>query len=253
MRQILPWQQIVDASQTENSIDNHNGVTNPGNSTAPLYFNSALASPIIGNENELKGADFEKRWNFPNCLGAVDGKHIKIKPPPESGSYFFKYKHFHGQDKLEESDDEATTNYSLILQLQNGDKPPRVTNYVESVVSSFTGDQFQRKENYFNTKVSVSRQVIEIAFALLKGRFRRLKYVDMNRTDLIPATVLAACVLHNICINCDSINEEYIQEGMNIEQIIENDHEEGFIQEANMDGRLLRNNLANMLWHQHGG
>lgn len=109
------------------------------------------------------------------------------------------------------------------------------------------------KENYFNTKVSVSRQVIEIAFALLKGRFRRLKYVDMNRTDLIPATVLAACVLHNICINCDSINEEYIQEGMNIEQIIENDHEEGFIQEANMDGRLLRNNLANMLWHQHGG
>lgn len=56
----------------------------------------------------MKGADFEKRWNFPNCLGAVDGKHIKIKPPPESGSYFFKYKHFHGQVLM------AIANYDLI-------------------------------------------------------------------------------------------------------------------------------------------
>lgn len=26
-------------------------------------------------------AKFAKKTNFPNCLGAVDGKHIKIKKP----------------------------------------------------------------------------------------------------------------------------------------------------------------------------
>lgn len=38
---------------------------------------------------------FEERRQFPNCLGAVDGKHLVLQPPPASGSHFFNYKKSH--------------------------------------------------------------------------------------------------------------------------------------------------------------
>ena len=38
--------------------------------------------------------DFYVRWNFPNCIGAIDGKHIMIQCLSNSGSLFFNYKSY---------------------------------------------------------------------------------------------------------------------------------------------------------------
>lgn len=36
--------------------------------------------------------EFESLCNFPNCIGATDGKHIDIEAPPNSGTIFHNYK-----------------------------------------------------------------------------------------------------------------------------------------------------------------
>ncbi|KAA0201365.1 hypothetical protein HAZT_HAZT000656, partial [Hyalella azteca] len=36
--------------------------------------------------------NFEIKWNFPHCCGALDGKHVAIKRPPGSCAEFYNYK-----------------------------------------------------------------------------------------------------------------------------------------------------------------
>ena len=39
--------------------------------------------------------EFYARWQFPNCVGAIDGKHLVMQPPTGSGSHYVNYKHTH--------------------------------------------------------------------------------------------------------------------------------------------------------------
>lgn len=52
-----------------------------------------MKMPSSENEWEAVAAGFNK-WNFPHCLGAVDGKHIRLQKPDNAGSVYHNYKGF---------------------------------------------------------------------------------------------------------------------------------------------------------------
>jgi len=39
--------------------------------------------------------EFETEWNFPHCIGAIDGKRINMECSKKAGSPYFNYKNFH--------------------------------------------------------------------------------------------------------------------------------------------------------------
>lgn len=54
----------------------------------PIYL------PEPSNETWKNAATgFYERWQFPNGVGSIDGKHVAIKCPPKSGSSYYCYKY----------------------------------------------------------------------------------------------------------------------------------------------------------------
>ena len=50
-----------------------------------------MAVPTAAEWTDIS-AKFQEKWDFPLCCGAVDGKHVVMKAPPNSGSRFNNYK-----------------------------------------------------------------------------------------------------------------------------------------------------------------
>lgn len=79
-----------------------------------------------------------------------------------------------------------------------------------------------RQQTSYNYKLSKTRSIIERCFGLLKGRFRRLRYLDCVKTEFLPTVIMATCVLHNIATR----NEEELEEDCIESQLDDDDDDE---------------------------
>ena len=65
------------------------------------------------------------------------------------------------------------------------------------------------EEERRNTKISRGRVIIENCFGSLKCKFRRLRDIQNTRPDIVVKIVLAACTLHNICLDTEYVCEDH--------------------------------------------
>lgn len=56
-----------------------------------IYY--ILQKPSTPDEWRTVAQGFHKQWNFPHCVGALDGKHVVIQKPGKSGLTYLNYKH----------------------------------------------------------------------------------------------------------------------------------------------------------------
>lgn len=179
--------------------------------------------------------DFMQTWNFPHCIGAIDGKHIKIKAPQHSGSMYFNYKHHFsivlqgvcdanyklimidvgGYGKQSDGGTFQNSNmYKLMhqkkLQIPDCDFLPETTVRAPYV---FIADEayplmtnllkpYSRKhltlENLnFNQRLSRARKTIECTFGIMVAKWRLLSKPIETHEKTADDIIKAICILHN--------------------------------------------------------
>ncbi|KAJ8964770.1 hypothetical protein NQ314_004661 [Rhamnusium bicolor] len=72
-------------------------------------------------------------------------------------------------------------------------------------------DNLTHNQRSFNQRISKYRNIVEHAFGLLKGRFRRLIRLGNKKIDIVISCVVAAVVLHNFCIKWDDLGEDFLE------------------------------------------
>jgi hypothetical protein len=61
--------------------------------TVSVFFTFFLM-PHTENEWLQVSTEYDRKWNFPHCLGVMDGKHVALQDPTNSASDYFNYKVF---------------------------------------------------------------------------------------------------------------------------------------------------------------
>lgn len=214
-----------------------------------LFHNEHLALPT--RDQFLKIADdFMGKWQFPNCLGSIDGKHVRIKNPRKSGSLYFNYRKFFSivlqavvdaryrficidVGSYGHQHDAGTFRQSMFhnVVIQNQSQIPDArplpgTNL--SVPFVFLGDEaypllpnllrpypktsLNAETQYYNDRHSRARKTVECAFGIMTNKWRLLwKPIEVN-PDKADNIIKCICLLHNVVIDIDGQPSENVEQ-----------------------------------------
>ncbi|XP_039757928.1 uncharacterized protein LOC120632189 [Pararge aegeria] len=187
---------------------------------------------------------FKNIWQFPNCIGALDGKHVQIRSPHNSGSQFYNYKKSFSTVLLavvdanykfvivdvgaygRNSDGGILSNSKLGQKLNNtlhipqnkclpstnkeiphvfvADEAFPLTN---NIMRPFPGNDIRGDEQkkIFNYRLSRARRMVESAFGIMVQKYEVFQRPLKVQPHHLDKIILACTCLHNFLID-----EKYI-------------------------------------------
>lgn len=189
--------------------------------------------------------DYWHFWNYPLCLGAVDGKHVMIQAPKNSGTMFYNYKHYFSIVLLASVD--ANYCFTLLsigaygkqsdggvfaaskfgkklaenkLQIPGPAKLPG-SNIISphvfvaddafqltpNMMKPYSGTGLSPEKEIFNYRLSRARRLSENAFGVLQARWRILSRKMICAPESADAAVKACVALHNYLRKTDSSHQ----------------------------------------------
>lgn len=192
---------------------------------------------MTSTENEWKqiASDFGETYQFWNCLGALDGKHVAIKKPAKSGLLYFDYKsHFsivlmalvnHNKEFIMVDvgtngriSDGGVLFYTKFWEMYekgelNLPTPSALPNsstdfpYVfisddafalgKNLMKPYPQTSCDPKRKTFNYRLSRARSVVEGGFGILASKFGVFLTPIAFQPNKAATVVLACCYLHN--------------------------------------------------------
>ncbi|KAM4043782.1 uncharacterized protein ACNLHF_014059 [Anomaloglossus baeobatrachus] len=195
--------------------------------------------PQPNREDWLKiSKGFKDSVDFPNCIGALDGKHFRVKKPPNSGSRYFNFHKFFSVVILALVDTEYRFIYAdigaygsasdarifrssrLAQRLQENSLliPPPVAlpgtsgplaPYVmvadagfalsKHVMRPYPRRSIDDRKQYFNNRLTKARRYVECAFGILANKWRIYQTTIQLQPTFVTSVLKATIVLHNYC------------------------------------------------------
>ena len=197
-----------------------------------------LVLPKLNEEYwKYQAEGFASHWNFPHCIGAVDGKHVRIQAPFHSGSMFWNYKHHFSIVLLavagfdyrftyvnigslgSQSDSQIFSDSAFARLLESGrlkipqaevlpnDEGGEAFPYFLlgdeafalsiNMMKAYAKRGMTDKEKIYNYRVCRARRVVENTFGILAQRWRIYQRTMNLAPDKVDAVVKATVVLHN--------------------------------------------------------
>lgn len=208
--------------------------------------------PTTVSEWETIAENFAIKWQFPNCLGALDGKHINFQSLRKDGSYFYNYKGTNSIVLLALVDANCqfiyidvgcngrTNDAGVLLQsdlkkvinkahecfpkdkiVGNGRRLPYVIigddafPLQKHIMKPYSYKTNIKSRQIFNLRLSRARHVVEQAFGILSNRFKifqKKMNLSVEKVELITKT---CCVLHNLLSKKNQDYSNILQQEIN--------------------------------------
>ncbi|XP_029672184.1 protein ALP1-like [Formica exsecta] len=187
-------------------------------------FVSMLKSVFVkppANEAEWREvtAGFWEEWQFPHCVGAIDGKHIQIQAPQTSQICDAHYNFIMLDVGAEGSQSDGGVFQSSEMGRRLNDGSLNLPNssclpgtdidmpyflvgdaafpLKPSLMKSYGKRNIPHDQSIYNFRLSRARRVIENAFGILAARWRIFRHPIIATEDNMESIIECAVCLHN--------------------------------------------------------